>query len=123
MSNRIRTLVGVGIGSVWVFHGLFSKILGGIPRHELIVGRILGQEIAGPATMMIGAYEVLLGLWAASGKLRLPCAVVQTLSIIAMNSLEILIARDLLISAPGMVVLNLGFLGVVWFWATSARGR
>jgi cbb3-type cytochrome oxidase subunit 3 len=34
-----------------------------------------------------------------------------------MNTLEILLARDLLISAPGMVALNLCFLGVVWYWA------
>ena len=35
-----------------------------------------------------------------------------------MNTLEVLFARDLLISAPGMVALNAGFLGLVWYWAT-----
>jgi len=33
--------------------------------------------------------------------------------------LEILLAGDLLISAIGMVVLNLGFLSLIWFWALS----
>ena len=34
-----------------------------------------------------------------------------------MNFLEILLARDLLISAAGMVALNLGFIALIWYWA------
>jgi len=48
------------------------------------------------------------------------CASVQTAALLAMNSLEILLARELLLSAVGMVALNLGFLSVVWWWATFA---
>lgn len=109
------------IGSVWLFHGLYSKILDGIPRHRLIVGRILGDEIAGPATVGLGILEILLGLWAFSGRCRRACALVQTLAIISMNTLEILLADDLLISAGGMVALNLGFLALVWYWAVSMK--
>ncbi|HEY8990962.1 MAG TPA: DoxX-like family protein [Luteolibacter sp.] len=105
-------------GGVWVFHGLFSKLLDGIPRHRLIVGRILGDELARPAVLAVGVLEICLGLWALSGHWRKTCATVQTLGIVAMNALEILFARDLLISAPGMVALNAGFLGLVWYWAT-----
>jgi hypothetical protein len=45
------------------------------------------------------------------------CAAVQTAAIVAMNCLEILRAHELLISAIGMVILNLAFLGLVWHWA------
>jgi hypothetical protein len=48
------------------------------------------------------------------------CAVVQTAAVVAMNSLEIFLARELLISAIGMVILNLGFLSLVWHWAIFA---
>lgn len=34
-----------------------------------------------------------------------------------MNALEILLAREFLISAIGMVLLNLCFLVVIWNWA------
>ena len=105
------------IGGVWVFHGLYSKILNGIPRHQLIVGRILGDRFAGLATKIIGGLEILLGLWAFTGLARVECASVQTLAIVAMNTLEIILARNLLISAIGMVILNLSFLALIWNWA------
>lgn len=117
-SETFHMLAQIMIGSVWVFHGLYSKILNGIPRHRLIVGKILGTEKAGTATRAIGLLEVLLGLWAFTGWQPVPCAVVQTAAIIAMNSLEIFLARELLISAIGMVILNLGFLVLVWHWAS-----
>jgi hypothetical protein len=115
-----QTLSQIVIGSVWVFHGLYSKILSGIPRHQLIVARILGERIARPATKMIGCLEVLLGLWVFIGIARVECAAVQSLAIVGMNTLEIILAGDLLISAIGMVILNFGFLAVVWHWALFA---
>ncbi len=116
-TDTFQTISSIIIGSVWVFHGLHSKILNGIPRHRLIVGRILGEKFARPATIAIGLLEVLLGAWAFSGQQRFACAVVQTLAIVGMNSLEIIRARDLLISAIGMVLLNLAFLALIWHWA------
>jgi hypothetical protein len=105
------------IGSVWVFHGLYSKIFNGIPRHRLIVAKILGAANAGIATKVIGLLEALLGLWVFAGWKPVGCAVVQTGAIAAMNTLEIILARELLISAIGMAILNLGFLSLVWHWA------
>ena len=105
------------IGAVWIFHGLYSKLLDGIPRHRLIVARIVGDRIARPATKIIGALEILLGLWALTGFARVGCASVQTVTLIAMNMLEIFLAGDLLLSASGMVLLNGAFLVVVWRWA------
>ena len=114
-------LTQILLGGVWVFHGLNSKILNGIPRHQLIVARILGERAARPATKLIGCAEVLLGVWVFTGVLRVECAAAQTLAIVAMNALEIVLARDLLISALGMVLLNLGFLTLVWNWALVPR--
>lgn len=119
-SETFHIAAQVVIGLVWVFHGLYSKILDGIPRHRLIVGKILGTANAAMFTKAIGVLELLLGLWAFTGWQPVGCAAVQTAAIIAMNSLEILLARELLISAIGMVVLNLGFLSLVWHWASFA---
>lgn len=116
-SDTWQTLSQILIGVVWVFHGLYSKILNGIPRHQLIVAQILGERFARPATKLIGCGEVLLGVWAFTGSARVECATVQTLALVAMNTLEIALARSLLISAFGMVLLNVGFLAVVWRWA------
>ena len=86
----------------------------------MIVGRILGARFAPLATKTIGCLEVLLGLWVFTGLARVECAAVQTLMIVGMNTLEIILARELLISAIGMVALNLGFLSVIWSWALQA---
>jgi hypothetical protein len=109
--------MGVLLGSVWVFHGLYSKLLDGVPRHRLIVGRVLGDEWAGLATDAVGVGEVLLGLWVYSGRARQSCAAIQTMALVTMNVLEVTLARDLLISAPGMLVLNAAFLTFVWWWS------
>jgi hypothetical protein len=116
----VQSLTGIAIGSVWIFHGFYSKILNGIPRHQLIVGKILGDRIAWKATTAIGLLEILLGIWVFTGWERLPCAVVQTAAIFGMNTLEILLASNLLISAIGMVILNAVFLSLVWRWALFA---
>lgn len=120
-SDTFHTLAQIAVGSVWVFHGLFSKIFDGIPRHRLIVEKILGAANAGIATKTIGVLESLLGLWVFTGWQPVGCAAVQTAAIVAMNSLEIVLARELLISAMGMVILNLGFLSLVWSWAVFAH--
>jgi hypothetical protein len=117
----VSTAVQLLIGAVWIFHGLYSKLLNGIPRHRAIVARVLGEPRAGVATLLIGAGEVALGLWVFSGWQRVPCAAVQTLALVTMNALEIALAADLLISAIGMVALNLGFLATIWWWATAVR--
>jgi uncharacterized membrane protein YphA (DoxX/SURF4 family) len=116
--NRLHLALRLLIGSVWVFHGLYSKLLDGIPRHRLIVARILGEDLATIATRAVGVGEILLGLWAFSHRWPRACAAVQTLAIVTMNTLEIARAPDLLISAPGMVALNLGFLALGWYSAT-----
>jgi hypothetical protein len=119
--ERLHLAAQIGIGSVWIFHGLYSKILNGIPRHRLIVGKILGTERAGIATKTIGLLELLLGVWVITNWQPVGCASVQTAALIAMNSLEIILARELLISSVGMVFLNLLFLSLVWWWATFAE--
>jgi hypothetical protein len=119
---KVRLLT-ILIGSVWLFHGFYSKIWDGIPRHRLIVGRILGTEIADVAILIIGGLEIGLGLWVFSRYHRRGCAWVQTLALVSMNTLEIILAKDLLISALGMVALNLCFIAIIWYWALSKHPR
>lgn len=118
-TKKVQWFLTVLIGSVWVFHGLYSKVAGGIPRHRQIVERILGEGIAESATLVIGILEVLLGLWIFTRLWRKTCATLQTLALVSMNFLEILLAKDLLVSAAGMVALNLMFLTLVWYWALT----
>jgi uncharacterized membrane protein YphA (DoxX/SURF4 family) len=117
--SQLHSAARIIIAGVWIFHGLWSKILGGIPRHEMIVAKILGAEFARPLTVLIGCGEILLGLWVLSGRRPLACAAFQTLILVSMNALEIRLANELLISAPGMVALNLLLLATVWWLAVD----
>jgi uncharacterized membrane protein YphA (DoxX/SURF4 family) len=107
------------IAGVWIFHGLYSKILMGIPRHQLIVERILGEKMGNLLTIVIGVLEILLGLWVLSCFRKKICAALQTSALVTMNALEITLAKDLLYSPGGMVALNLAFIATIWVWATK----
>lgn len=119
MTQTLEAIIRVVIGTVWVFHGGYSKLLNGIPRHRQIVARVLGTRFARELTILIGCGEVALGIWVFTGWARYPCALVQTAALLAMNALEIALAGDLLISAVGMVLLNVAFLSLVWWWTLT----
>lgn len=108
------------VACVWLFHGIYSKILNQIPRHQEIVARILGEEWRG-LTPWIGVLEVMMGLWVLSAWRPRLCALAQTASIVFMNALEIALARDLLLHAPGMVALNALLLAAAWTAAIAKR--
>jgi len=53
-SKYIKTFLTIGISLVWLINGLFCKVLDFVPRHELIVSRILGTEYTLILTKLIG---------------------------------------------------------------------
>jgi predicted DCC family thiol-disulfide oxidoreductase YuxK len=106
-----------GVSTVWLFHGLYSKLLNGIPRHQLIVARILGQDHAWLATKAIGLGEIMMAVWMASGITPRRCAAVQTLLLLGMNALELTLARDLLFAPFWMVAANLLLVTAAWIVA------
>jgi hypothetical protein len=93
----IKTVLTISIALVWLINGLFCKLLNFVPRHQLIVSRILGEEYAGIATKMIGISEVLMCIWVLSKIKSLYCALTQMIVIAAMNIIEFLLAPDLLL--------------------------
>lgn len=123
MTQRIIKLLGAAIGTVWVFHGLYSKLLNRIPRHREIVARVVGEKFATPLTKTVGLGEVFLGLWTWSGRARKACAATQTAALASMNVLEVSRAKDLLISARGMLLLNAVLIATTWLWASSDPDR
>jgi hypothetical protein len=104
---------------VWIVSGLGFKLLGWVPRHEAIVAVFFGSALASPLVKAIGLAETALGLWILSGRLPRLCAAAQTSGILAMNSLEILFARDLLLAPWPMVLGNAVFLALGWYLALA----
>jgi hypothetical protein len=112
-----------GIAAVWLTFGLVFKVLGLVPRHEAIVAAVVGDSLAPFATRTVGAAEVGVGLWVLSGRAPYPCAMVQTLLIVAMNAVELSRARDLLLAPSLMPLANTIFLAAVWLWARGVARR
>ena len=93
MHQLLRYLIAL----VWLANGLFCKVLLLVPRHEAIVARILGPAHAGVLTRLIGLGEIGVALWVASGIKARWCALVQIGLVLSMNTLEAILAPDLLL--------------------------
>jgi len=102
------------IAAVWLVNGLFCKVLNLVPRHKQIVGRILGGECAELLTKAIGLAEIGMTIWIISGiKTRLN-VFTQIILIAAMNSIEFVLASDLLLWGRANAVFALLFIVVIY---------
>lgn len=105
----------IAVALVWLVFGVVYKFLRFVPRHERIVARILGDRVAPVFTRLIGLGEAFIGLWMLSGLFLPWCALVQSILVIAMNTIELRRARDLLLAPLPMVVGNVLLLAFAWF--------
>ena len=112
--HGLYRLLTYAIALVWLINGLFCKVLNGVPRHEQIVARILGPDYAHPLTKAIGFSEILMAVWVISRIRSRLCALVQIGLVATMNSLEVVLAPDLLLFGK-LNALNAGlFMAVVY---------
>jgi hypothetical protein len=103
------------IAAVWFVNGFLCKILNLVPRHELIVARILGNEHAVLFTKLIGVAEILMGVWIISGiKSRLN-AMAQMLIILIMNVIEFTLAPDLLLWGKANLAFAILFVLLIYY--------
>lgn len=85
------------IAMVWIVNGLLCKVLNLVPRHQEIVSRILDVSDARFCTLLIGIAETAMGLWILSGIRSRLNAITQIVIIAGMNTLEFVLAPDLLL--------------------------
>ena len=108
-------LIRVAVSAVWLYEGLWCKLLGREPRQQQVIGAVpfLGAG-AGPSLKALGFLETALAGWALSGLAPIACATIQTLLLIALNTGGILWARRLIHDPAGMVIKNSAFLVLAW---------
>jgi uncharacterized membrane protein YphA (DoxX/SURF4 family) len=107
--------------TVWLANGLGAKLLGLVPRHQAIVARFFGEAAAPLLTRLIGIAEILMAVWIASGRFPRVCAWAIAGTLVAMNSLELWRARDLLLFPVLMPLANLGLIGLAFWRGFSTR--
>ena len=114
-------LVRCAIAAVWLYEGLWCKVLGRMPNQRAVVEAVpyLGPVRAEVFVPALGALECCLAAWVLSGWEPVWAAAVQTGLLIGMNANGLLFARRLIHDPAGMVVKNFVFLVLVWVAAAQ----
>ena len=115
MKTTVAKTIDYLIAMVWLVNGLFCKVLHLVPRHEQIVGRILGNDHSWLFTIIIGFSEMLMAVWTVSGiKPRLN-VIVQIVVIATMNIIEFFLASDLLLWGRVNAIFALLLISIIYF--------
>src|ERR1043166_3557557 len=113
-------LIHIAVAAVWLYEGLWCKLLGGEPRQIEVVTAVprYGQSVGGMFLKSLGVIEVGLAGWVLSGIAPLLCAIVQTILLLALNASGLIWARHLIHDPAGMVLKNGGFRVRAWVLAS-----
>lgn len=112
-------LIRVAVAAVWIYEGLWCKLLHGQPHELEVVTAVpyFGSRVGALFLQTLGLVEVGLGIWTLSALAPLQCAIVQTFLLVALNAGGLLWARHIIHDPGGMVVKNFAFLVLVWVMA------
>lgn len=118
-------LIRLAIALVWLYQGLWCKVLGGAPRHEAVIAAapFIGPATARAAMVAIGLVECGLALWVVSGWRMRWAALAQTALLVGMNAAGLVWARSLLADPVGMILQNFAFVLLIWIAAEDSRER
>lgn len=107
----LKLILTAGISIVWFLNGLFCKVLNLVPRHQMIVAKILGEEHSSLLIKVIGILEILMAVWFLSRIKSRWCTYTQIAIVTTMNIIETILAPDLLLF--GRLNLFFAFLFIV----------
>jgi hypothetical protein len=109
-------MIRASIALVWLYQGLWLKVLAREPRHQAIVSSVpfLSPPQARVALVTIGLLECAIALWVLSGQAAPQAALVQTALLLSMNMCGLIWASRLIPDPVGMLLQNLTFLILVW---------
>ncbi|HEU4734635.1 MAG TPA: DoxX-like family protein [Kofleriaceae bacterium] len=113
-------LIHVAVAAVWLYEGLWCKLLGREPHQVSVVEAVprLGPRIGKLFLKALGVVEVAMAIWAVSGIAPVWCATAQTALLVALNANGIAWARHIIHDPGGMVVKNFAFLVLAWVGAS-----
>jgi hypothetical protein len=109
-------LIRAAVAAVWLYEGLWCKLLRGQPHEFEVVAAVprYGPRFGVLFLQVLGVVEVGIAVWTLSGISPVVCAAVQTLLLVALNANGLLWARHIIHDPSGMVVKNFAFLVLVW---------
>jgi hypothetical protein len=114
LQRLLHLLATILICLVWFVNGFFCKVLNLVPRHQQIVGRILGEQYSLLITKAIGISEMLMVMWILSRFKSRFCAVLQMVIVGTMNVVEFTLAPDLLLFGRMNIVFASIFIALIY---------
>ncbi len=111
----IHKQINYFLATVWIFNGLFCKVLNLVPRHQEIVGQILGEDYSRPLTILIGLSEIVMAIWILGSIWTRLNAITQILVIATMNVLEFVLVPDLLMWGKANSIFAFLFVFLIYF--------
>ncbi|WP_142683526.1 DoxX-like family protein [Chitinophaga polysaccharea] len=112
--SKQKNVINVAIALVWIINGIYCKVLDYVPRHQLIVARILGEAHAIALTRIIGILEAGMAIWILSRMKSCWCAIAQILLVAAMNIIEFIVVPDLLLFGRINIIIAAVFILVIY---------
>jgi len=107
-------LIRLSVALVWLYQGLWSKLLDPAKRHEAIIASVLGPTWAHRVLVLIGVVECGVALWVLSGWRPREGVFLQTGLLLGMNAAGIVWAGSLIPDPVGMLLQNFAFLLLAW---------
>jgi len=114
-NKSAHKLLSFCIAAIWIVNGLFCKVLNLVPRHELIVAKILGSEHERLFTIIIGCSEIFMAIWILSNIKSRFNAIAQILIIATMNTLEFILVPDMLLWGKANAIAAFILILVIYF--------
>ncbi len=118
-------LVRSAVAAVWLYEGLWCKLLGRERNQLQVVEAVpkLGRMVGRRFLVVLGVVEVGLAAWVMSGLAPGFCALAQTVILVMLNANGLLWARHIIHDPAGMVVKNVPFLLLAWVAAAMSGGK
>ena len=112
-------LTRFAIALVWLYEGLWSKLLARSPHHAAMVRAVpfFTAGAARAALIALGLAECAIAAWVLWGRHMRSAALAETCLLIAMNAGGLIWAWRLIPDPGGMVVQNFAFLILIWIAA------
>ena len=114
-----RRFAAAAVAGVWLYHGLWCKLLGGCPEQADIVAAVPGLrgERAKAVLLGIGVLETALAVWVLTGRRPREAAAIGTALVAGMNAGGLTFGRRHIPAPKRLVAENLTFLALAWLAA------
>ncbi len=116
-----RRLPAAAVAGVWLYHGLWCKVIGRCPDQLAVVADLpfVSGSLARTALTALGLVEIALGLWVLSARRPLAAASAETTLLTVMNGGGLLWSRRHIAQPKALLAENLAFLMLVWWTARN----